>query len=101
MKRAYIADTLVDAQLIADWLKSHLIPCEIFHQNAVGALGELPVTSPEVWIRRDSDLSKSKGLIDEILAQKTGTDKVCTGCQETNPFGFDICWKCQRPFPVI
>jgi ribosomal protein L40E len=101
MKRAYIADTLVDAQLIANWLKSHHIPCEVFHQNAVGALGELPVTSPEVWIRREPDLNKAKRLIDEIQAQNTGADKICLDCNETNPFSFDICWKCQHPFPVV
>lgn len=95
MKRAYIADTLIDSQLVADWLNGNGVPCEIFHQNAMGALGELPVTSPEVWVRRDADLSRAQRLIAQIEFGDSGKSIFCQHCGETNPAGFDICWRCQ------
>ena len=96
MKRAYIADTLVDSQLVADWLQGNGVPCEIFHQNASGALGELPVTAPEVWIRRDSDLELARRLIAQIEFDESGKTFSCPHCGEVNPAGFDICWQCQQ-----
>ena len=96
MKRAYIADTLVDSQLVADWLEGNGVPCEIFHQNAMGALGELPVTAPEVWVRRDSDLELATRLIAQIEFVDSGKTLSCPNCNEVNPAGFDICWQCQQ-----
>ncbi len=96
MKRAYIADTLIDSQLVADWLQGNGVPCEIFHQNATGALGELPVTSPEVWIRRDEDLSLARSLIAQIEFGDSGETTRCKYCEENNPAEFDICWQCQE-----
>ncbi|MGI9291828.1 MAG: DUF2007 domain-containing protein [Gammaproteobacteria bacterium] len=95
MKRAYIADTLIDSQLVFDWLQGNGVPCEIFHGNAMGALGELPVTSPEVWVRRDADLSRAKRLITKMEFGNDGKSVLCQRCGETNPAGFDICWQCQ------
>lgn len=95
MKRAYIADTLVDSQLVADWLQGNGVPCEVFHKNASGALGELPVTSPEVWVRRDADLSRAKKLVAQIEFGDSGKTIPCKHCRENNPAEFDICWQCQ------
>ncbi|MBX2885964.1 MAG: DUF2007 domain-containing protein [Granulosicoccus sp.] len=95
MKRAYTAGTLVDATLVADWLDSNGVPCEIFHQNAVGALGELPVTPPEVWVRRDADLSLALRLVGEVVFVDEDGEQQCQQCGEESPRGFDICWQCQ------
>ncbi len=101
MKRVYIAESLVDCQLIADWLKGNGVPCELFNQNAVGALGELPVSYPEVWIRRELDIDKAEHLIKQRLTESDGADKVCRQCDEISPFGFDICWNCRQPFGQV
>lgn len=101
MKRAYIADSLIDGQLVADWLSSNGIPCEVFHQNGSGALGELPVTSPEVWVKRDPDLDKADHLINLMFSTDKGPAIRCSQCEEANPPGFDICWQCQSPLPVF
>ena len=97
MKRTYIADSLVDAKMVADWLEGNGIPCELFNQNAMGALGELPVTPPEVWVRRDNDYDRAKILIQSIEECDTDTEHPCPHCQALCPIGFDICWQCQGP----
>ena len=42
MKRVYFANTLMDAQLVADILRQLGIANHIFNANSAGALGELP-----------------------------------------------------------
>lgn len=101
MKRAYIADTLVDAQLVADLLLGNSIACEIFHQNSAGAIGELPVTSPEVWVRRDPDLALAQKLIAQIERCQSLEQIQCPHCHEDNPADFDICWQCQHPLNPV
>ena len=100
MKRAYTADSLIDGQLVADWLNSNGIPNEIFHQNSMAALGELPVTPPEVWVKRDQDLLRAKGVIEQLFSPDTGSPMICLQCDEPNPAGLDICWQCQANLPV-
>ena len=97
MKRAYIAETLVDAHLVADLLQGNGVPCEIFHQNASGAIGELPVTPPEVWVRRDYDLERAEHLVCTVELCTNTAEVACQHCLETNPVDFDICWQCQLP----
>lgn len=96
MKRVYVAESLVDARLVADWLDGNGIPCEIFHQNSVGALGELPVTPPEVWLRRDVDLERARRIVETVVFNPDHGERQCLRCGETSPSGFDICWHCQR-----
>lgn len=95
MKRAYVADTLVDAHLIYELLDGHGIGCEVFHQNSVGAIGDLPVTPPEVWVRRDADLDLARSLIFKLENERKVGDVYCPRCGEINPAEFDICWQCQ------
>jgi len=97
VKRAYTAGTLVDATLVADWFSGNGVPCEIFHQNSVGALGELPVTPPEVWVRRDDDLPLAMKLLEKVIFHDQDGEQHCPHCGEPGPIGFDICWQCQSP----
>ena len=55
MKRVYTAESLIDGQLVVDLLARAGVPSILFNQNAGGGLGELPVTHPEVWLKRDLD----------------------------------------------
>ena len=103
MKRIYIAESLVDGQLVVDRLMEAGVPAELFHQNASGGLGELPVTYPEVWLRRDMDLDKALHILSELSrdADSGGALRRCEGCSETSPANFEICWHCHRSFPVL
>lgn len=98
MKCVYRADNLVDARIYADCLEGNGVPCEIFRQDAVGALGELPVMGPEVWIRRDADLARAERLVammaETINGPDSGESRLCPHCGETAPAGFEVCWRC-------
>ncbi len=102
MKCVYRAESLVDARIYADCLEGHGVPGEIFGENAVGALGELPVIGPEVWILRDNDLERAERLVamlaDDIQRPDRGATRECRHCGETSPAGFDLCWHCNRVF---
>ena len=66
MKCAYTAESLIDGQMVMDLLTVAGVPCLMFNENAVGGFGELPVTYPEVWVKRDRDLPKALRMIDEF-----------------------------------
>ena len=95
MKRVYTAETLIDGQLMMDLLKLAGVPCLLFNQNAVGGLGDLPVTYPEVWVKRDLDLEKARRTIADFEnSPPPATDKTCATCGEHNPATFEVCWRC-------
>ena len=101
MQRVYIAESLVDGQLIIDHLNQAGIPSALFHQNASGGLGDLPVTYPEVWIKRDMDLEKALHVINRFVSMPLpASDQLCRQCGESNPATFEICWQCLTPLVV-
>lgn len=101
MQRVYIAETLVDGQLIINHLNEAGIPSVLFHQNASGGLGDLPVTYPEVWIKRDMDLEKALHTINRFVSMPLPlSNQLCGQCGETNPATFEICWQCLTPLVV-
>ena len=101
MQRVYIAESLVDGQLMVDRLNNAGVATELFHQNALGGLGDLPVTYPEVWIKRDLDLEKALYIINQFDNQTVPTSsQTCHQCGESNPTTFEICWLCSTPLTV-
>ncbi len=99
MIRVYSALSLIEGQLVCDLLNQSDIPAQLFHQNAQGALGELPVTHPEVWIKRQHDYDRALSLIEEFENRpQILQERVCQTCQEKNPATFDLCWQCNQPF---
>lgn len=97
MKRVYTAESLIDGQLVVDLLAHNGVPSLLFNQNAGGALGELPVTRPEVWVRRDADCEKARRAIARFERPPPRADAACGVCDEMNPAGFEICWRCESP----
>lgn len=95
MKRVYTAESMIDGQLVVDLLSQVGIPCLLFNQNAVGGFGDLPVTYPEVWVKRDLDLEKARRTVTDFEnSPLPASDKTCTTCHEPNPSTFDVCWQC-------
>ncbi|MGI9309980.1 MAG: DUF2007 domain-containing protein [bacterium] len=95
MKRVYTAESLIDGQMIVDLLAHNGVPSLLFNQNAQGGIGDLPVTYPEVWVKRDFDQSKARRMIADFETQPPPTsDLRCRRCSEWNPSTFEICWKC-------
>jgi len=79
---------MVDAQLVADWFQGNGVPCEIFNQNAMGALGELPVSPPEVWVRRNDDLPLAMRLLEQVIFIEDDGEQACPQCGELSPIGY-------------
>ena len=81
-------------------LVEHGIPAILFHANAMGGLGELPVVYPEVWIERDLDEERSRIVIKRFEAANEtlsrDDDLVCPKCDEANPASFELCWNCSH-----
>lgn len=96
MKNLYLARDITEAQLIVNMLSQALIPAHIAHAHQSGGLGELAVTYPEVWVKREQDIPRARALVKafEAVNKSPGAEKICPQCYEKNPATFDICWAC-------
>jgi len=95
MKCVYTAESLIDGQLVVDLLASAGVPSLLFNQNAQGGFGDLPVTYPEVWLKRNLDLEKARRIIHQFeTCPLPAVNKPCSNCGEINPATFEICWQC-------
>lgn len=98
MEKVYSADSLVDGQMLVDYLNENGVPAVLFNQNASGGLGELPVTHPEVWVKQDSDLQCANALLQNYFGSSpTTVSWQCLTCKEICPGSFEICWQCGSP----
>ena len=91
----------MEAVLLVDMLEESGIAAFVFNENAIGAVGELPVSYPEVWIERSLDFERANIAVKRFEQPvSSGIDVVCEQCRETNPSGFEICWQCQSVLPL-
>lgn len=97
MKRLYIAEDLVEAQLLCTKLHAAGIEATVFNEFSNGALGELPFTHtwPEVWLVNKEDIFQALQIVDDVKQQsKDITESPCPKCGKSNPENFEICWNC-------
>ena len=95
MKRIYLARDISQAQLLVNLLEQQLIPACIENAHQSGGLGELAVSYPEVWIKREQDASKARRIIEQFESSAVDSEVICPRCSESNPAGFEWCWSCQ------
>ncbi len=103
MKCVYTAANLPDAQLLHDLLAQAGIPAHIFNANAMGALGELPLAAacPQVWIAQLHQEAHARSVIAGYQQRGPALAlRVCSGCTESNPGEFDLCWNCGQSLPA-
>lgn len=95
MLKVYEAESLIDAQLVLDMLENVDIPAILVNGNLSGGLGELPVSPPEIWIKRDYDEERACLVIRDFdIAEPLSGEISCEECGEKNPESFEICWMC-------
>ncbi len=95
MRKVYEADSLIDAQLVLDMLENVDIAAILINGNLSGGLGELPVSPPEVWVKRDFDEERACRIIRNFdVIQPPFEEVLCDACGETSPASFEICWRC-------
>ena len=97
MKRIYLARDFSQAQLLVNMLEQAMIPARVENIHQAGGFGELAVTYPEIWVKRDQDEQRARQLIKEFETESKiiQQDKNCSNCNEQNPANFDWCWACQ------
>lgn len=104
MKKLYMANHLLEANIILDLLESAYIPARLFNVHAQGGVGDIPFTHayPEVWIIRDQDFERGRAVISTYEQTPHVTDTIsCPECGEENPFNFQLCWHCSSGLEVV
>ena len=97
MKRIYTASNLPDAHLVRNMLEQAGIPAHIFNANAMGALGDLPMSAayPQVWIAQLHQEAHARSVVAEYSrAAEPVEAKTCGACHEPSPGEFELCWNC-------
>lgn len=97
MQKVYRAANLQEAYLVLHRLEQAGIEARVFNEHAHGGLGELPFTHvyPEIWVIEPADVERARRIVEDY--QRTDPPagvRVCRFCNEENPGGFEICWRC-------
>lgn len=115
-RRAHAAWSLFEARLVAEALHSEDIESTIRNDTLIGSIGLLPAgeVQVEVWVHKD-DLPRAEAIVHKVLysdgdmpvvgthvndppADKDGAPATCPHCGAPREAGFDVCWKCSKPF---
>ena len=105
MKHIYSASHLPEAYLVRDLLMHAGIAAHIFNENAMGAMGDLPMGAacPQVWIQQPHQEQHARAIIAHYERKAPdgpeAANKFCANCQEANPAGFELCWNCHAGLP--
>jgi len=99
----YVAQDLLDAQMLVDKLEDSGIVAAVRNSDLQGAIGELPWgLRPEVCVLNASDMERAITLKQEYETERaqsiTGEERQCDACGEFSPPNFEVCWKCRKPF---
>ncbi len=102
MRKLCESSSLLDLQLVADYLQSEKVPVEILNEHQGGS----PVVPhwglsvwAELWVRNDTQFERAKLLLEQYRAQRDqppGSEWACPNCGEYNPGNFETCWHCAR-----
>jgi len=97
MKTVYNAQTIIDAQLILDHLKSRQLDVMMTGYQLTGGIGELPANiSPSVVVLNDEDYLLARSLVESFTKTLQGDQKQwrCDQCGELQEGNFNQCWHC-------
>lgn len=99
MRTIFVADNLIEAQLLRQRLLSEGFDVVVRNAHLQGALGELPLSCrPEVCVVRDEDYAGARAVVDDVETRRRapeGPECKCGHCGEMNPQGFELCWRCR------
>ncbi len=102
MHRLYTAANLPEAYLLRALLAHAGIEAFVFNEHAHGGLGEIPFmhACPELWLADEADIARATRVIRGYEAPPPASrmSRPCSACGEDNPGGFELCWRCGRPF---
>jgi len=95
------AANIVEAQLLADELRSGGIDVFISGGYLSGALGELPADTIRLFINNASHEDRAKELVESFEAARKGDlpRRWCKRCEEWIDGQFGHCWQCGASMP--
>ncbi|MDZ7783356.1 MAG: DUF2007 domain-containing protein [Halioglobus sp.] len=98
--------SLVELQLIADYLEREGVRTEILneHQGSQPVVphGALSVWA-ELWVREPAELDRAAELLADYRRELQRDDVAewrCASCGESNPGNFETCWQCGAARPA-
>ena len=102
MPRLTQAPNLAIATLWADALHNAGIATSVQRQFLAGVAGELPPDQclPEVWVTHPEQETRAREVLHHLqhVPQRRWS---CATCGELVEGGFEECWNCQTPMPVL
>jgi hypothetical protein len=99
VRKVHTAESVVEGAHLRNVLEAAGIRCFVRNEGLAGVIGEIPFVEcwPELWVLRNGDALRARGLIDEIQragAVVRGPDWRCERCGELVEGQFDACWRC-------
>ena len=98
MRKVYTAESVIEVAHLRNVLESAGIRCFVRNEGLAGVMGEIPYVEcwPELWVVRNGDALRARGLIDEARQSvpAPGPDWRCERCGELVEGQFDSCWRC-------
>ena len=98
MRKVFTAESLVEVAHLRNVLEAEGIRCFVRNEGLAGVMGEIPYVEcwPELWVVRNGDALRARGLVDEARQAATlhGPDWRCERCGELVEGQFDSCWRC-------
>jgi hypothetical protein len=95
------ARTVGEATVLRDVLRAQNIAAELRGEHRPSIAGELPIpeSQVEVWVP-EPDLATAKSVLARNEALEHQPPRQCAHCHEESPSQFEVCWKCEQPFPT-
>ncbi len=101
MRKVHTAETLIEIAHLRNVLEQAGIACHVRNERLGGVVGEIPFIEcwPELWVLRNGDALRARGLIDLAAAapHESHPDWTCRECGERVEGLFDACWRCSAP----
>jgi hypothetical protein len=100
LRKVHTAESIIEIAHLRNVLEQAGIACYVRNERLGGAVGEIPFVEcwPELWVLRNGDALRARGLIDNTRADAVPSpDWTCGHCGERVEGQFDACWRCSTP----
>jgi hypothetical protein len=100
LRKVYTAESILEIAHMRNVIEQAGIACYVRNERLGGVVGEIPFLEcwPELWVLRNGDALRARGLIDIARAEVAPSpDWICCNCGERVEGQFDACWRCSQP----
>ena len=101
LRKVHTAESILEIAHLRNELEASGIACYVRNEGLTSVLGEIPFVEcwPELWVVRNGEALRARGLIDAARAATVtaAPDWTCERCGERVEGQFDACWHCAAP----